>query len=144
MTAQEAISAIRAEIKRRYAELESRIEELENNDARLSIAELGERQNELEDVLSFLDTLKDGATSIPEGLDEAAREYTLEQDWQSIGEEIHTSFKAGAEWMAGQGATIEAKFIKSRLRGHISLPVFFKDGEQFNNGEDVIVHIRKK
>lgn len=89
---------------------------------------------------------------LPDGLDEAAEEYGKKNtfcpdEWTSTTELAYLfskAFKAGAEWMARQGVTIEAKFIRSRLRGHISLPVFFKDGEQFNNGEDVIVQVRKK
>jgi len=36
-------------------------------------------------------------------LNNAARDYTLEQDWQSIGEEIHSAFVAGAKWAMKQG-----------------------------------------
>ena len=94
---------------------------------------------------------------LPDGLDEAATKYEekateialrnsspFEEELNGPTPTYSDAFKAGAEWMAGQGVTIEAKFIRSKLRGHISLPVFFKDGEQFNNGEDVIVQVRKK
>jgi hypothetical protein len=97
------------------------------------------------EVLAFIDSLP-AETASPE-LEKAAEEYAR-ASMVIADAEKYKGFIDGAEWqkqqMAGQGVTIEAKFIKSRLRGHISLPVFFKDGEQFNNGEDVIVQVRKK
>ena len=147
MTAQEAISVIRAEIERR---MKGRHEERFCDEMNFGGEGVG--------FLAFLDTLKDDVMSMPEGLDEAAMRDSLDyvddipdggtdkHPWNDhdIEKAYYDGMLAGAEWMAGQGVTIEAKFIKSRLRGHISLPVFFKDGEQFNNGEDVIIQVRKK
>lgn len=84
---------------------------------------------------------------LPAGLDEAAEEIwgRLEEEYcQSV--DIHTvkvSFKAGAEWMAGQGVTKEA--VIGMATEEISINVSQKalDDLDVCPGDKVIVQIRK-
>ena len=92
--------------------------------------------------------------SLPSNLDEAAEEYAY-INWQS--EDYHEGaseglpfdaightancFKAGAEWMAEQGHTVDGTFHHScGYPSVIELKTYLRDYE----GADVIVQIRKK
>lgn len=79
--------------------------------------------------------------SLPSNLDEAAEEYAQEEMMSGLAER---AFKAGAEWMAGQGVTKEA--VIGMATGKIIISV----SEQTLNeldlcpGDKVVVQIRKK
>lgn len=57
-TAHEAIAVMKAEIERRIADYEKQIEEFESRNAILSVSELGDKQEELRSMLSFVNALK--------------------------------------------------------------------------------------
>lgn len=94
--------------------------------------------------------------SIPSGLDEAAEEYGY-INWQS--EDYHEGaseglpfdaightercFKAGAEWMAAQGETIEGEVVKDIKNNLVVIAKGFS-GKNAVFGDKVTVQIRKK
>lgn len=84
--------------------------------------------------------------SLPSDLDEAAEEYAGVTDAFYHQIEID-AFKAGAEWMAGQGETHEAEIIESVPWGGTKwrrcIKVWLDDQFQAK-GDKVIVQIRKK
>ena len=154
MTAQEAIAAMKAEIKRRIADYERQIEELESRDAILSISELGDKQAELQDLLSFLDTLEqepNPSKSVGlEGLDEVAEEYGKKHtfcpdEWTStkeIADILACAVRFGAAWMAGQGVTCGGRIMKASTGETYAESDYVPlDGKC---GDKVVVQIRKK
>ena len=84
--------------------------------------------------------------SLPSNLDEAAEEYVkdygyTEDDYKRERIIAEEHFKAGAEWMAGQGHTVDGTFHHScGYPSVIELKTYLRDYE----GADVIVQIRKK
>ena len=81
--------------------------------------------------------------SLPSNIDEAAKEYNrnLIPFDQCDSRDIINAFKAGAEWMAMQGLTVDGTFHHSSgYPSVIELKTFLRDYE----GADVIVNIRKK
>ena len=105
-------------------------------------------------------------TSLPSNLDEAAEEYEenkvhsisalgTDKDgfayYMRTGTSFSDAFKAGAEWMAGQGVTSEGEILDVSgrpLADRVIRTVSIKDMEQclkdFNKGDKVVVQIRKK
>lgn len=117
-------------------------------------------------LLSEIDSLNvEEQPSLPSGLDEAAEEYAY-TNWED--NDYHTGaseglpfdaightekcFRAGAEWMAGQGITFEGKASRryeNGLAGFVSWILFDQQKAAHllvNQGEeaDVIINIRKK
>ena len=103
-------------------------------------------------VLSYLDTIQ---VDEPEGLDEAAEEYAYkakETEEKEIEAELplgaiffaRDAFKAGAEWMAGQGETIDGSLCYDPHLQQVI--VFLEDCPKMCEGSimDVTVQIRKK
>ena len=98
----------------------------------------------------FIDMISKEQTPIPGNLDEAAHSYAWEKQEHHIdfdGDEYldygprYDAFKAGAEWMAGQGITVDGTFHHScGYPSVIELKTYLRDYE----GADVIVTIRKK
>lgn len=84
-------------------------------------------------------------TSIPSDLDEAARGYADESCFDDP-EFTATmlAFKAGAEWMAGQGYTTEKKVDRTPLNGPAGICLNLHEYDGFKLGDKVIVQIRKK
>ena len=93
--------------------------------------------------------------SLPSDLDEAAKEYgrnTFINECMENGvcdnHDLSDAFKAGAEWMAGQGYTKEETVYFERLCDENRIMVDLGWGEPerggFNPGDKVIVQIRKK
>lgn len=87
--------------------------------------------------------------SLPSDLGEAAKEYLRQYNESEYGnggddwdDDICITFKAGAEWMAGQGASFNTKV------GWIDGPTIldWPDDilDKFEMGDEVIVQIRKK
>ena len=88
-------------------------------------------------------------TSLPSNLDEAAEKV---EDYYDVGEEhgylychrgdIKDAFKAGAEWMAGQGVSIPGKVGIYGVDVESITKELWETG--FKIGEEVILQIRKK
>lgn len=83
--------------------------------------------------------------SLPSNLDEAAEKWKEEhfrrEYYQIPKDAMSRSFKAGAEWMAGQGITVGGTFHHScGYPSVIELNTYLRDYE----GKEVIVQIRKK
>ena len=100
--------------------------------------------------------------SLTSNLDEAAEKV---EDYYDVGEEhgylychrgdIKDAFKAGAEWMAGQGVTVKKKIgkiddginqIPTYCNGFeiTELDVSFLNSKECGYGDEVFVQIRKK
>ena len=106
--------------------------------------------DQLAQIVAFV--IKNYQPSLPSDLDEAARKYGHEEpilpEYYNDGDipdyERWTAeaFKAGAEWMAGQGASFNTKV------GWIDGPTIldWPDDilDKFEMGDEVIVQIRKK
>lgn len=95
--------------------------------------------------------------SLPSNLDEAAQKV---EDYYDVGEEhgylychrgdIKDAFKAGAEWMAEQGITVEGD-VEGNWRNQEDAPYeiyvtsdCLPQDTEFKFGDKVVVHIRKK
>jgi hypothetical protein len=95
-------------------------------------------------IRSIIDSLQEEQPSLPSNLDEAAKKYTndsLNNLGAILRVNVSNAFKAGAEWMAGQGITVDGTFHHSRgYPSVIELKTYIRDYE----GADVIVQIRKK
>lgn len=93
--------------------------------------------------------------SLPSNMDKAAEEYAWKKEGPlADGERLSytfnpriDAFKAGAEWMAGQGETHEAEIIESvpfgRTKWQRCVKVWL-DNQFQAKGDKVIVQIRKK
>lgn len=89
---------------------------------------------------------------LPSNLDEAAAKYADTQNKNFLKPEIVKNiFKAGAEWMAGQGVTEVSRLYRDPNPPHEGLffgvlPFFstIQMALNFQEGEEVIVQIRKK
>ena len=85
--------------------------------------------------------------SLPSDLDEAAKKWKEEhfrrEYYQIPKDAMSSSFKAGAEWMAGQGETHE-HYVIQEIADHDIGPAIVCYPETFEIGDKVIVQIRKK
>lgn len=85
--------------------------------------------------------------SLPSDLDEAEFEYVQSLDEIPANQEeekmIYDAFKAGAEWMAGQGETIEGEVVKTNKNNLVVLARGLS-GKNAVFGDKVIAQIRKK
>ena len=106
---------------------------------------------QLAQIVEFV--IKNYQPSLPSDLDEAAFSYEnnlWESGFKECGyspQEVSDAFKAGAEWMARQGETFdgivrEDGFVDFDDYG--SSMMIPSKTSCFNNGEEVIVQIRKK
>lgn len=88
------------------------------------------------DVKRIIDGIKE--PSLPSNLDVAAWKFSmLNPDYQMNRLE---SFKAGAEWMAGQGETVEGYIAGiNEVAAILAIP-----RKEHNKGDKVVVQIRKK
>lgn len=112
------------------------------------------RISSFDKLLSFIDSLQQEQSSLPSNLDEAAHDYAWEKQdmvYDAEGEILmdygprYDAFKAGAEWMAGQGVTCEGKVFTSAFTSYVKTPgieELLKD--VFPEDTEVIVQIRKK
>lgn len=90
---------------------------------------------------AYIRGLTDSKPSLPSNLDEAARKYELSigsQDYCFL--DIEDAFKAGAEWMAGQGETFNGYVSMKGKRSLIAI----EGKSEYKFGDEVIVQIRKK
>lgn len=106
----------------------------------------------------FIDMVSKEQPSLPSNLDEAAEEY-YDEMWDKLGGKamvvnyehdiwypssvIETVFKAGAEWMAGQGETIDGEVVKD-INNNLAITAKGFSGKEAVFGDKVIVQIRKK
>lgn len=82
--------------------------------------------------------------SLPSNLDEAAEEFARFYDNGTCDGIAQECFKAGAEWMAGQGESHETEIV-SRVTGNGLLPaVTCLVNKSYKEGDKVVVQIRKK
>ena len=93
-------------------------------------------------MLSFVDLLQNVNYS-PSNLDEAEFEYAQSLDEIPANQEeekmIYDAFKAGAEWMAGQG------YIKEGIARPDDCEIWVNlTGTGIKDGDKIIVQIRKK
>ena len=103
-------------------------------------------QREIVDACASAYRMLKEQLSLPSNLDEAAKEYMrnyIPFD-QCDSRDIIRTFKAGAEWMAGQGVTIEA--VIGMATEEISINVSQQTLDELNlcPGDKVVVQIRKK
>ena len=85
--------------------------------------------------------------SLPPNLDEAAREYINDTQFVNDEHEIaikEFAFKAGAEWMAGQGVAKEAVIGMATEEISINVSQQTLDKLDLCPGDKVVVQIRKK
>lgn len=109
---------------------------------------------------AYIRGLTDSKPSLPSNLDEAAEEYIKFKPRYDIQQELEEgedpteiecftidaaidSFKAGAEWMAGQGET-QQHFVIGSIADSPCGPAVVCYTEEFSVGDEVIVQIRKK
>ena len=94
----------------------------------------------------LLKSLQQGQPSLPDNLDEAEFEYAQSLDENPANEEedkmIYDAFKAGAEWMAKQGVTVNG-YITDEI-AYNGVAVILDSEENFKPEEEVIVQIKKK
>lgn len=93
---------------------------------------------------------------LPNNLDEASINYAYDGEPEKYGIEFAESngrntrndkanaFKAGAEWMAGQGYTTEKTVNRTPLNGPAGICLNLHDSTGFKIGDKVIVQVRKK
>ena len=80
-------------------------------------------------------------SSLPSNLDEAAEKYS--ETFEDLQDAIEDAFKAGAEWVAGQGQTFEAHVDNGcAVASGVKLP--FVLWNTYEDGDVLKVQIRKK
>ena len=97
--------------------------------------------DQLAGIVDFV--IKNYVPSLPEGLDEAAREFSRGQNYPA---HAYAGFKAGSEWMAVQGVTLSGTYIhRNRYTKVNVLSICVTDPaiQSLRPGE-VIIQIRKK
>lgn len=106
----------------------------------------------LESAIKYLEP------SLPSDLDEAAEKFNREDaarmwdyEGKSEGEIVEAAFKAGAEWMAGQGVTVEGIFKAGdpgypdvRMGEQYSIEYISDKPSGIEPGDEVVVQFRKK
>lgn len=139
MNAQELLAYIRQEIEKRIEAHKTK-----NGFPAGSICAI--RIKTYEELLQFLGTV--ALEEDPEGLDEAARLYAIPHYMKDIDREhideypydtgLEAAFKAGAEWIVGQGYSVEDRVRDLPMK---YLPLWC---EKADPNDKVIVQIRKK
>ncbi len=104
--------------------------------ARAVASDLGTLERELEKKVVMLSS----------NLDEAAEEYAenILAGGEDMFDAIADAFKAGAEWMAGQGKTKEAVIGMATEEIYINVSQQTLDELDLCPGDKVVVQIRKK
>ena len=99
-------------------------------------------QREIVDACASAYRMLKEQPSLPSYLDEAAKEYC--SDNTTLGATCRACFRDGAEWMAGQGVTMEA--VIGMATEEISINVSQQTLDEINlcPGDKVVVQIRKK
>ena len=108
---------------------------------------------ELYHAIEFIVDILESQPSLPSNLDDAAGDYGIEVvpdrfvpdkgDGYKAAytlSDINAAFKAGAEWMAGQGETIEGYIAGvNDVAAILAIP-----RKEHNKGDKIVVQIRKK
>ena len=95
----------------------------------------------LSEIVDFV--IKNYKPSLPSNLDEAANNYGIDirlgypRVMDETDKYIYNAFKAGAEWMAGQG--VEAKVLQAFTDGSAYIECPYEG----RSGDKVVVQIRK-
>ena len=105
--------------------------------------------NDSAPYVEFVEKL--ASMELPESLsnlDEAAEKYSenILANNEDLQDAIEDAFKAGAEWMAGQGVTLEGRVCKDDYAAEA--PFYYVETENSDDlppiGDKVVVQIRKK
>ena len=92
----------------------------------------------------FTDMVSKEQPSLPSNLDEAAeKQGEMVDNYGDPYGAVVDAFKAGAEWMAGQGE-VQEHFVIGHTETSHGHPVIVHYPESFEIGDNVIVQIRKK
>lgn len=89
---------------------------------------------------AYVQGLIDNNCQLPSDIDEAAEEYAYKTQWDH-GVRFD-AFKAGAEWMAGQGETLESLIWRDE-DDKLFIEAFV-DENKFKMADNVTIQIRKK
>ncbi|MBO4924459.1 MAG: hypothetical protein J5382_10115 [Bacteroidales bacterium] len=115
-------------------------------------------QSDFPTCVSFRQAFKAGAEwrdaqipKLPDNVDEAAFAYENAQ-WEAgikdcgyCPQDVYDAFKAGVEWMAGQGVTVDGIITKVGCKLDVETTEYIIPEEsEFERGDKVIVQIRKK
>lgn len=98
-------------------------------------------------VLRIIDSLQQEQPSLPSNLDEAAEEQAnsfgyMKEDYEY--KELIETFKAGAEWMAGQGYTVDGiVFCDKELTGGYK-DIVMSIPDELKVNDEVTIQVRKK
>lgn len=112
-----------------------------------------ERQNTdkkiIQPLIRIIDSLQQEQPSLPDNLDEVAETYVAGQCPAQSSDlyleyQLEDAFKAGAEWMAGQGYTVDGVVIcdKELTRGYKDIVMSIPD--ELKVDDKVTIQIRKK
>ena len=110
------------------------------------------RIDSFDKLLSFIDSLHQEQASLPDNLDEAANDYgvNIRKGYPRVMDEtdkyIYNAFKAGAEWMAGQGVTVNGSIEEISDGTYKTVDIFAQElDDVWTDGDcEVIIQIRKK
>ena len=135
------------------AEIESRMGDCKLPNGNFPTPTSVVRYEELSCLRNFFASLKQGQSPLPHNVDEAAKEHTryyIPFD-QCDSRDIRNAFKAGAEWMAGQGETKQGvvtkdDFIQFADNTYIDLDPKLELTPAFSlkDAKEVVVQVRKK
>lgn len=90
-------------------------------------------------VLGIINSLQQEQPSLPSNIDEAANKFAVSYDQGTCDGIAQDCFKAGAEWMAGQGVLLNLSIDE------LSCGAYNSCVEQgLTSEDDVIIQIRKK
>lgn len=111
------------------------------------------KKHALECLFGILEN-EESRPSLPSNLDEAAHSYAWKKQENHIdfdGDEYldygprYDAFKAGAEWMAGQGETVAGIVTKVGDKLDVETTEYLIPEEsEFERGDEVVIQIRKK
>lgn len=95
----------------------------------------------LKSVRTFITSLQQEHPSLPSNIDEAAEEYSenILANGEDMFDAIADGFRAGAEWMAGQGETLNLPIDELSCGAYISCVE-----QGLTSDDDVIIQVRKK
>ncbi|MBR1698440.1 MAG: hypothetical protein IJ714_01475 [Bacteroidales bacterium] len=129
----------------KYIDAEKLIAEIERlkEETPIGICEYdkGEENGRMEVLTSLQSTIASLQQEQPSGLDEAAEKYSenILANNEDLQDAIEDAFKAGAEWMEGQG------YVKEGIARPDDCEIWVNmTNTDIKDGDEVIVQIRKK
>lgn len=132
------------DIDRVLAEIESRMGDCKLPNGNFPTPTSVVRYEELSCLRNFFASLKQEQSPLPHNVDEAAKEHTryyIPFD-QCDSRDIRNAFKAGAEWMARRGETLESLIWRDE-DDKLFIEAFV-DESKFKMADNVTIQIRKK